>query len=127
MPYVNASDKDQLTKNVKFANHGGHWNFLYSIAFLEIWKNHRTYAVAHAIRKYIIKAQDDPRFPQLRRIKDVDNQLIVTGIRATDLQTAKEMAFMEFYRRIVVEYEKKKMKQNGDIYAEEIKWIKEME
>lgn len=52
----------------------------------------------------------------------IDKYLVVHGLNYTNINDclgALEGAKLEFYRRVAVPYEDKKLEENGDVYSEE--------
>ena len=48
-------------------------------------------------------------------VDDIDNLLVVLGVPQLDRETARELAFLEFYRRIGSYYEDLAIEKNGDL------------
>lgn len=109
MPYLKLGRKKELLTEPKRANTDGDWNYLYTVAFLKEFISRPEYATIARIRKSV----HDPR--KVKGTDDVDDFLIVQGVSALDRQTARELAFAEFYERVGKLYEKLARERNGDV------------
>lgn len=93
-------------------------------------KNHRKIVIKQALEEVTtllerVKSSDDPKY---LTIKPGDLNCIVTLIilaywknrgnyqAINDIKGALGNAYNEFYRRVAIPYENKKIKENGDVY-----------
>lgn len=120
MPYLEKLLKDRLDQNPELAKLSGELNYVYSKVFLSIWSNDRQYATIDQLRSLVDHPEDNEKCWNLTR------SLLYSNVMKRKLDSARALAFQEFYRRIGEVYETKKIKQNGDIYKEELELMKEL-
>lgn len=114
MPYLFQERLDALKRGERSKLNAGDWNALFTLIIIDIWNNDPRYTTIHDLKK----AFNDPKHPF---ISELHEELINLGISSSDINAAKELAFMEFYRRVGGAYENFKSVQNGDIYKETVK------
>jgi len=117
MPYIKKEIREKLRQGIKPATVGD-LNYLYSLIIYSEWKKNESYTTIHKLRTSVEKPHTfDPIWELTKRFK-------FSGWLDSDLQTARELAFNEFYRRFASKYEDSKMLENGDfvddIYLAEI-------
>jgi len=111
MPYISSSDRELLKQGIIKANNVGHYNYLFSLAYLRIWlkKDNQRY-------KTIALLKDVSVLPSmLPETDEIEQLLIALGVDRLERETARALAFDEFYRRIGVEYEDLAIDKNGDL------------
>ena len=96
MPYIPQEDRLRAGMELSFDN-VGEQNFHFYKKMLEMWKETPRYRTIHIIYRTMVVVP--------RKFKTV----------TTGEQSARELAFMEFYRRVAAPYEDKAMKKNGDV------------
>lgn len=103
MPYIKQSEREHVDKGGEI-NTAGQLNYVYYKAMLKFWNVRESYQTIHDIYKAVTE-------------KDYGYFGFFSTPQFTvgDNDTAMELAFKEFYRRIVIPYETKKMHLNGDI------------
>jgi hypothetical protein len=111
MPYVSQFDRDKLKDKPWEADSVGHYNYLFTLAYLEEWlkDGNQRYHTIHNIKASSIVPD------VLVEVKEVDRILQDIGVSILDRQVARELAFHEFYRRIACEYEDFAVEKNGDV------------
>lgn len=112
MPYLTKEDKARLDTNPMDARNVGDYNYLFTLAFIAVWKKLPKYTTIHELRR----ASVNPGL--IQEVVDVESCLTALGVSFEDRQAARYLAFLEFYRRIGSRYEDTKIAENGDVYAE---------
>lgn len=117
MPYIVQERRKHLLKHPEAASTPGELNFIFYSKMLEEWKKSPCYDTVHRIAKSIESAgEDDIFYDAYAAIWE--EQLGLRGgaiFYGSDLMAALNLAFAEFYRRIVAPYEDKKILENGDV------------
>jgi len=111
MPYISASDRNILKDETVHTDNVGDYNYLFTLAYLKVWlkEGNQRYKTIHALRKASI-------FPEtIDEVSQVNKRLINTGARFVDLAIARDLAFLEFYKRIGTDYEELAIERNGDL------------
>jgi hypothetical protein len=111
MPYITKSDRDILKDGTVRIDNVGDFNYLFTLAYLKVWlkEGNQRYKTIHALRMAVI-------FPDtLLEVKQVQERLSMAGAHVIDLSVARELAFLEFYRRVAAEYEDIAIVKNGDL------------
>jgi hypothetical protein len=109
MPYLPEDRKSELDKDPMKANGVGDYNYLYSVAYLNEFLKNPRYATIDLIRE----ASIIPNKSIL--VGDVEDNLKYLGTTALERAVARDLAFMEFYRRIGTRYEEFAIVKNGDL------------
>ena len=111
MPYLPTGRKKELLVEPQRAKEPGDFNYLFSQAMLKHWlkPEHQRYKTIHQLRKSVV----NPAI--VDEVDDIDNLLVVLGVPQLDRETARELAFLEFYRRIGSYYEDLAIEKNGDL------------
>jgi hypothetical protein len=81
------------------------------LAYLKVWlkEGNQRYKTIDALRRASI-------FPEtLPEVKQVTEDLVAIGVPFVDLAIARDLAFLEFYRRIGMDYEDIAIDKNGDL------------
>jgi hypothetical protein len=111
MPYVDQARRDILKDDPLKANTVGDYNYLFTLAYLKVWlkEGNQRYKTIDALRRASI-------FPEtMPEVKQVTEDLVAIGVPFVDLAIARDLAFLEFYRRIGVDYEDIAIDKNGDL------------
>jgi len=111
MPYVDSSRRDILKDDPLKANTVGDYNYLFTLAYLKVWlkEGNQRYKTIDALRRASI-------FPEtMPEVKQVTEDLVAIGVPFVDLAIARDLAFLEFYRRIGIDYEDIAIDKNGDL------------
>lgn len=109
MPYLKPDIKKLLDLDIMQAKNHGDYNYLFTIAYLkEFFKEPRYNTIAEIKIGSIHPLQ-------LESINKVEMALIELGVTLIDRQVARELAFLEFYRRVGVHYEEFAVEKNGDL------------
>jgi hypothetical protein len=111
MPYVDSSRRDILKDDPLKANTVGDYNYLFTLAYLKVWlkEGNQRYKTIDALRRASI-------FPEtMPEVMQVTEDLVAIGVPFVDLAIARDLAFLEFYRRIGVDYEDIAIDKNGDL------------
>jgi hypothetical protein len=111
MPYIDQARRDILKDDPLKANTPGDFNYLYTLAYLKVWlkEGNQRYKTVDALRRASI-------FPEtMPEVKQVTEDLVAIGVPFVDLAIARDLAFLEFYRRIGVDYEDIAIDRNGDL------------
>ncbi len=111
MPYLKQEDKERLNNNPMAARNVGDYNYLFTLAYIAVWKKAPMYSTIHELRK----ASINPGL--IQDVVDVEGQLNSLGVSFEDRQAARYLSFLEFYRRVGSKYEDQKIEENGDVYA----------
>lgn len=110
MPYLKKVDKERLVKNPGAATTPGDWNYLYTTAMIKTWCQKQSYTTIHNLKKSTRNAG------LVEDVMEVESLLVAVGVTSEDRMAARELAFMEFYRRVAKFYENQKAADNGDVY-----------
>jgi len=110
MPYLIEERKKALNQGNRHNLNEGDANYLYTQFFLKRWKLESTYKQIHFFKKLAAHPSFDTEF------QEIDHSIRLTGMLDSDRQAARELAFLEFYRRVGSKYEDKKIELNGDVY-----------
>jgi len=111
MPYIDPARRDILKDDPLKANTVGDYNYLFTLAYLKVWlkEGNQRYKTIDALRRASI-------FPEtLPEVKQVTEDLVAIGVPFVDLAIARDLAFLEFYRRIGMDYEDIAIDKNGDL------------
>ena len=111
MPYVDQNRRDILKDDPLKANSVGDYNYLFTLAYLKVWlkEGNQRYKTIDALRRASI-------FPEtMPEVKQVTEDLVAIGVPFMDLTIARDLAFLEFYRRIGIDYEDITIDKNGDL------------
>ena len=111
MPYISNSEREMLQLNPLKASTVGQYNYLFTLAYLKVWlkEGNQRYKTIDALRRASI-------FPEtMPEVKQVTEDLVAIGVPFMDLAIARDLAFLEFYRRIGVDYEDIAIDKNGDL------------
>jgi hypothetical protein len=111
MPYVDQNRRDILKDDPLKANSVGDYNYLFTLAYLKVWlkEGNQRYKTIDALRRASI-------FPEtMPEVKQVTEDLVAIGVPFMDLAIARDLAFLEFYRRIGIDYEDITIDKNGDL------------
>lgn len=111
MPYIPRSDRNILKDETIHTDSVGDYNYLFTLAYLKIWlkEGNQRYKTVHALRKASI-------FPEtIDEVRQVNERLAQTGVPLVDLAVARDLAFLEFYRRVGADYEDIAIDKNGDL------------
>ena len=111
MPYIKAEQRSLLSRQPLAIESVGDLNYLAFTKMVEIWNSNKKYETVHKIKKLVRSPDSTEEFGQLLYL--VPKAAI--GYDAEDVKAAIELAFLEFYRRIVAPYENQKAKENGDL------------
>ncbi len=106
MPYIKQKDRKRIEKEKNIASFG-ELNYLIYREMVKQWKLNSKYLTIHTIKQW------SNHISYLWGC--LPDGVYYRGLN-TDLLTAGELAFMEFYRRYAVPYENKAKKRNGDVY-----------
>lgn len=123
MPYIKSEDRKRLLKGEK-ASTVGELNYLITNAIIETIKEEGlSYTTIANIRSAIKEIEGGDthaaEYSLTRKVWNLEvNWKELSCYR--DLDAAVDLAFMEFYRRVVVPYENQKIRENGDVYPESI-------
>lgn len=122
MPYALEADRQKVRKNVLSVCTPAELNYLITLTILHTFRGHMKYETIHAIKKDFVIAPKHNRF--LRSLVSS----LAADFTTDDVYTAAACAYDEFSRRVVSEYEKKKIALNGDMpeYVEILSLIEEM-
>ena len=104
MPYVSQAQRD-----AKEITDVGTLNYFITTVILDIWKRDPRYPTIHMLRKELVTEPKNSRFVAELRQKSAH------AFSVSDVYTAAALAFEEFYRRVGVAYESKKIAENGDL------------
>lgn len=107
MPYLDEKRKKELDENPYRASTPGDLNYLFTVEYLNIWIKTQRYMTIHLLKKSV----KDPSC--IYDIEQLSKKL--SPQYSADLETARELAFLEFYRRIGAEYEDMCITKNGDL------------
>lgn len=108
MPHIEPNMRPVLKENPAKATTGGHLNYLYTLHFINGWKQKTSYQTYHDFRKHKV-------FIVGRVMHDTDG----APFDLFDHYAAFDNALGEFDRRVVSKYEDSKAYENGDVYEEE--------
>jgi hypothetical protein len=113
VPYLTAVRKKSLLNPTFHPTHKGDWNYLYTLAFISMWKNDNSYTTIHKIALSVLQ-------PELFEETNEVTKRIAESMGASkfDLVVARQLAFREFMRRVGDRYEDKKREENGDVYSD---------
>ncbi len=110
MPYLPEERKQELDKDPLLANTVGDLNYLFTVEYLKIWLAEPRYATIHKIKEASQNRDSSTA------INVLENKLWVSfNFTTNELNVAKELAFLEFYRRVGAEYEEYCIIKNGDL------------
>lgn len=107
MPYCTDAEKAQARVRLNYPLSFGELNYLFTLEFIKLFRETPKYFVVHQILEHRNGFIDNFR-------NKLDNNM-----SRSHYETAFDLAFAEFYRRVVSKYEDKKAKENGDVYVEE--------
>lgn len=111
MPHIKTSKRPGIMENIHNAVDAGDYNFLFTVAMIKVWTKTPSYKTAIELRK----AARQPA--AVEEIMEVESQLIIMKIPLEDRIAAREEAFAYFRDRVLINYERKKAEENGDVYA----------
>lgn len=111
MPYVECGRQAELRTEPERARTAGDYNFLYTQEYLKAFIANPSYFTIALIRKSSGAPWDDV----IPGVAAIDNLLCKLNVSVMDRGIARELAFMEFYRRVGVAYETLAMHKNGDL------------
>ena len=119
MPYLTEDRRKFIEENRSKAFEAGDWNYLFTLALIHAFSKEPRYKTIHLLKQacYI----DHYASPH---ILDVEVILKELNVSLADRQTARQLAFDEFYRRVTSKYEDKKRKENGDVYKDLLDQLK---
>lgn len=109
MPYLKSDIKEILDCDPMQAKNAGDYNYLYTIAYLKEFLKNPRYITIASIRE----ASISPRM--VESVAALEENLRELGVSVLEREVARELAFMEFYRRIGVMYEEFAIEKNGDV------------
>jgi hypothetical protein len=111
MPYLTEERKRFLDLNPDKAYEVGDCNYLFTLGLIHEWNKEPRYKTIHRLKKacYSDSTASTAVFA-------IEARLRGTNVDKLDIETAKQLAFDEFYRRIGSKYEDKKIEENGDVY-----------
>lgn len=108
MPYITEEEKE-LLKDPKNAANPGHYNYLFSNAYLKSYIANPKYEQIHLIRKSSMQPQHVPEVMELEAL------LATTNVSMFDRIVARDLAFVEFYDRVGRQHENLAKRKNGDL------------
>jgi hypothetical protein len=109
MPHLTEARKAELRQTPTAAKGPGDWNFVYFDSYCRVWskKDKQSYATVHSIRR-------DSVIPSTNEeIIEAEANLVLLKVDNQDRKVAREEAYDEFRRLVVVPYEDKKIAENG--------------
>jgi len=128
MPYINNEDREPLNEDAKKMKTTGEMNYLFTQAMIDFTlKNNLCYDTINKVtdafllcKKYLSKNmifgfRDKVGFHEL-----VDAWGFNSGKHCGEIEAALVDAWGEYQRRVVGPYEDKKIKENGDVYPQEL-------
>lgn len=116
MPHLPFNEKEILRHDPKSASTPGDYNFLYTVAYLQHWlkEGNQRYPQVHKIRKASMQPQTIPE------VKAVEDMLTLQQVDIMDRIVARDLAFKEFERLVVGNYETYCQKRNGTVEEYEL-------
>jgi hypothetical protein len=109
MPYINSEKQSAIKANVNTVADPGDLNFLITLNLIRSFKDHPRYEMIHILKRDFVTYPKDNTF--LQHLRDRYAHLFTVS----DIYAAASNAFDEFYRRVAVKYEEKKIRENGDL------------
>ena len=110
MPYITKNLKEKINDINYSPNSLGELNYLYTLAMIKAWKENPRYDTIHWLKASVI-------CPDLNNyVHEIYSKLKYLNIPDISSSVARELAFLEFYRRIGSHYESNKALENGDVY-----------
>lgn len=109
MPYLKTGRKKELMVEQKRANTDGDFNYLYTREYLRAFIAKPEYAMIALIGKAAISPK------RIEAVEKLDDLLGFLGASLLDRQTARLLAYLEFYARIGRRYETECIVRNGDL------------
>lgn len=109
MPYLQFGRKKELDTEPQRANTPGDFNYLFTKAYLKAFIAKPRYETIAQIKRASVFTNS------LGEVQKVQDLLCGLGVSNLDLNVARELAFVEFYRRIGSGYETHARVENGDL------------
>lgn len=109
MPYLKLGRKKELMTEPKRASTDGDFNYLYTRAYLKTFTANPSYATIALIAKTSMTGRG------IKEVEDLDWDLRTRFVPDLDVQTARFVAYVEFYARIGRLYEQYCITANGDL------------
>lgn len=110
MPYNKQTSRDAIAKNLTLGTKDeGDACYVYATYFFSLYKANPRWATIHKMRKLVRHPQPDDA------LMNIEAALSGT-FTSEDRETARDLAFIEFYRRIGGLHEDVKCLENGDCF-----------
>lgn len=114
MPYLNSERREYLKGVWNKEITGGDINYLFTELLIRKWMANPCYQTIHDLKRATVVMAGDDDFWELRAT------LLEHGVADVDIRVAAELAYNEFQRRIVADYEDAKAASNGDVYEKAV-------
>jgi len=115
MPYLDDERKKFVDLNPDKAKEEGDMNYIFTLGILNAWKKTPRYKTIHHLRKACFYDAS-----VIHEVWAIEQRFKNLNVHPVDINVAKELAFNEFYRRVGAKYEDKKIKENGDVYPDDM-------
>jgi len=109
MPYLTEDKKKILDTDSMQAKDEGDYNYLFTVAYLKEFLKEPRYKTIAKIRRASLAPHT------FDSVGDIEDRLVFLGVPEIDREVARDLAFLEFYRRIGVMYEDFAIEKNGDV------------
>lgn len=111
MPHIKKDEQVQLYGTDVQATREGHLCYLFSMWALDTYKEEPRWSTIHKIRVAL-------RNPFHTEGTHAIIRRQMGAWQKSDIETAADLAFVEFYRRVGALYEDGMIQQNGDVFAD---------